>query len=120
MASFYVTHALVLNPCLHYVLASSSFFFFFFFFFLYAFLLLMTFPSRCTLCYTLLVQRFELQGRRFTNFHYDYYYYKKYIPRELMTIYTSGQGDTNWGINGCEGQVRPNKGHLITLTNGLD
>ena len=35
------------------------------------FLLLMTFPSRCTLC--VLVQRFEPQGRRITNFHYYYY-----------------------------------------------
>ena len=25
-------------------------------------------------CYTMLVQRFEPQGRRFTNFHYYYYY----------------------------------------------
>ena len=38
---------------------------------LYTFLLLITFPSRCSyVCYTVLVQRFEPQGRRFTNFHY--------------------------------------------------
>ena len=60
---------LYLNPCLHSVLA---FFFFFSFFLTCIFLMLITFPPRRTLCdnYTLLVQHFEPQGRRFTNFHY--------------------------------------------------
>ena len=47
---------------------------FVFFFLTYIFILLITFPSRCTLgvLYTMLVQRFEPQGMRFTNVHYYY------------------------------------------------
>ena len=41
------------------------------------------FPSRCTLCVCVLVQRFEPQGRRFTNFHY--YCYLRRPPVDCCT-----------------------------------
>ena len=47
-----------MNPCLHYVLVFA--------FHIHIF----------CVCYTMLVQRFELQSRRFTNF--GYYYYKQH------------------------------------------
>ena len=35
------------------------------------------------MCYTMLVQRFEPQGRRFTNFHH--YYYQQHTVTQTMT-----------------------------------
>ena len=56
---------------------SVSFFVLFFIFFIYIFIADNIFNLDVHyVCYTMRVQRFEPQGRRFTNFHYYYHYYK--------------------------------------------
>ena len=42
------------------------------FYFIFSYIYI--FISMCIMCYTVLAQRFEPQGRCFTNFHYYYYY----------------------------------------------
>ena len=53
-------------------LCVSFFFFSYSFFLIYIFIADNISISMYIMCYTMLVQRFEPQGRRFTNFHYYY------------------------------------------------
>ena len=45
-------------------------------------------------CYTMLVQRFELQGRRVTNLHYYYDYQKQWLLNAELLMWRGEAGFT--------------------------
>ena len=60
-------------------------------------------------CYIMLVPHLEPQGRRFTDFHYDHYYYSLFWTLVFIILFQEDQQRERVGGGGGEGGRRKTK-----------